>query len=368
MKRRPHPTSKPRPGRPRRRLAVGAVALLLLGALIWLIWPRDPFALPGSDWRLFKKRFLATDGRVIDDGNAGITHSEGQGYGMLLAAAFRDRAAFDRIWTWTHDHLKRKDDFLFSWKWTPENGGSVGDVNNATDGDLLIAWALLRGFNTWHDYKYKQAAGQIVITILEKTTTETYLGTQLLPGLVGFQKPEGVVLNPSYYVLPAFTELATAFPSDKWKPLRAGALALLGTAQFGKWKLSPDWTLVGEHWVELAPGHDEIFGYNAIRVPLHIAWDDPDSPLLKTFSDFWQSAATANWDPATVNLRYDSFGPYAALPGMLAVRELTLACAKKNKLTVAEIPRLDTEESYYSASLKLLTKVAIRERFAPKRN
>ncbi len=368
MKRRRRPPHAPRLRGRWLPVASGVGAFLLLALLAWLLWPRDPYALPGGDWRLFKKRFLATDGRVVDDGNGGITHSEGQGYGMLLAVAFHDRAAFDRMWTWTRTHLQRKEDFLFSWKWTPEDGGAIGDPNNATDGDLLLAWALLRGSREWSDYKYKQAAGQIVIAILEKTTAETYLGLQLLPGIVGFQKPEGVVVNPSYYVFPAFTELAATFPSDKWKSLHSGAIALLGAAQFGRWKLTPDWTLVAPTWVAFAPGHDRIFGYNAIRVPLHIAWDNPDSKLLKPFADFWQSASAANWDPATVNLEFDSFGPYAALPGMLAVRELTLACVKKTKLTVSEIPRLDKEESYFSASLKLLTKVAIRERFAPKRN
>ena len=358
------------PGTSRRWLPF-AIAALLLGLLAWLFWPRDPYALPGSDWRLFKKRFLAAEGRIVDDGNGGITHSEGQGYGMLLAVAFRDRDAFDRIWTWTRGHLKQKDDYLFSWQWLPGRDGAegkIGDPNNATDGDLLIAWALLRAHREWHDYKYLQSAGQIVTALLAKSTVETHLGLQLLPGTVGFQKPDGVVVNPSYCVFPAFTELGAAFPSDKWKPLHAGGIALLETARFGKWKLPPDWTLVAETWVALAPGHDPVFGYNAIRVPLHLAWDDPSSPLLAGFADFWKSPPAAKWDPASVNLETDAFGPYAALPGMLAVRDLALACAKKNKLTVAEIPPLQTQESYYSASLKLLTKVAIRERFAPKRN
>ncbi len=204
--------------------------------------------------------------------------------------------------------------------------------------------------------------------MFEKATARTYLGLQLLPGIVGFQKPEGVVLNPSYYVFPALTELAAAFPSDKWPPLHVGGLALVQTACFGKWKLSPDWTLVAPSWVTLAPGQDAVFGYNAIRVPLYAAWDDPASPLLAPFADFWQSAPAKKWDPATVDLRYDTFGPYEALPGMMAVRDFTLACARKTSITVAAIPALQAEESYYSASLKLLAKMAIHERFAPKRN
>jgi endoglucanase len=357
--------------RRRFRIPIAGAALLLVALAVWLLWPVDPYALPGGDWRLFKKRFLSPEGRVIDDGNGGISHTEGQGYGMLLAVAFRDRDAFDRMWTWTSKNLKRPDDFLFSWKWIPgEDGkpGAVADPNNATDGDLLIAWALLRAHREWKDYKYQQAAGQIVVSILEKTTVKTYLGTQLLPGLIGFQKPGGVVLNPSYYIFPALTELGEAFISDKWKPLRDGGLTLLHAAQFGDYKLAPDWALVGDRWLQLAPGHEPVFGYNAVRVPLNIAWDNPNSSLLKPFADFWQNPIAAKWTPATLNLDYGTYGPYQALPGMLAVRELTLACIKKSRVTVAQIPRLSKEESYYSASLKLLVKVAIRERFGPKRN
>jgi hypothetical protein len=69
-----------------------------------------------------------------------------------------------------------------------------------------------------------------------------------------------------------------------------------------------------------------------------------------------------------VNLKTGAFGPWPALPGMVAVQQLTRACVKKTKLTVADISPLTTEESYYSASLKMLVKIAIRERFQPKRN
>lgn len=354
-----------------RRLSLLLAGVVLALGLAWLLWPRDPYALPGGDWRAFKTRFITPEGRVVDDGNGGISHSEGQGYGMLLAVAFRDRATFDRLWAWTSTHLQRKSDSLFSWKWQPgegEGGGHVADPNNASDGDLLIAWALVRAFREWGDYRYQSAAAPIVISLFEKTLAPTWLGMQFLPGLEGFQKANGTVVNPSYYVFPAFAELATAFPSDKWAALDQGGRLLLATARFGKWKLAPDWVLVGPHWVELAPGHDPDFGYNAIRVPLHLAWHDAPAPELAPFAEFWAGLPPETPVPGAVNLRTNAFGPYAALPGMLAVRQLTLACAKSARITVRDIPRLAKEEPYYSASLKLLTKLAIRDRFGPERN
>ncbi len=347
------------------------LGLLVLAALAWWLWPRDPFALPGRDWSVFRERFVASDGRVVDTGNGNISHSEGQGYGMLLAVAYRDRATFDRMWDWTRRHLHRPDDALFSWKWEPgANGtpGKIGDPNNASDGDLLIAWALERAFTAWGDYRYQSAAAQIVISLFDKTTVDTYLGLQFLPGVIGFEKPEGVVVNPSYYVFPAFAELATAFPAGKWRALKDGGHRLLATARFGKWSLSPDWVLIARNWVDLPADHAPEFGYNAIRVPLHVAWQDPASPLLAPFAAYWDSLPATQSPPGFVNLRTDQPGPHPALPGMLAVRQLTLACVKKAKITVRDIPPVDKEEPYYSASLKMLTKLAIHDRFAPKRN
>lgn len=376
MKQNRPPVSSPDPqgrgapsrGTLRQKVLLAVASVLLVGAGLWFFLPRDPYALPGSDWRTFKKRFLAENGRVVDDGNGGISHSEGQGYGMLLAVAYRDRAAFDRMWEWTQANLKRPADALFSWKWTPDDGGKVADANNATDGDLLLAWALERAFREWGDYKYQSAAAQIVISIFDRATVDTYLGLQILPGVEGFKKPEGVVLNPSYSIFPAFTELGVAFPSDKWAALSKGGDLLVRTARFGKWGLTPDWALVAANWVALAPGQEPVFGYNAIRVPLYVAWVDPASPLLAPFSAFWEGLPADKPVPDLVDLKTDSFGPYAAPAGLLAVRQLVLACAKKASITVADVPLIEKDEKYYSVSLKLLVKLAIRERFGPKRN
>ena len=41
----------------------------------------------GSAWRDYTSRHMTPEGAVIDDANEGISHSEGQGYGMVLAVA-----------------------------------------------------------------------------------------------------------------------------------------------------------------------------------------------------------------------------------------------------------------------------------------
>ena len=65
--------------------------------------------------------------------------------------------------------------------------------------------------------------------------------------------------------------------------------------------------------------------------------------------------------PATVNLTTDTFGPDPSLPGMQAIARFVLACRTGARLTMWDMPRVTAEEPYYSASLKLLTKVALRD-------
>lgn len=341
--------------------------LLIIGVVVVIFLPKDPYALRRSDWKQFTKRFIDESGRVIDTGNQNVSHSEGQGYGMLLAVAFNDKRTFDRMWSWTQENLRRPDDAFFAWLWTPEDGGKIGDPNTASDGDLLIAWALLRAFERWDDLDYQQAAGVIIAEFQEKAVVTTSLGEQMIPGQVGFQFEDGVVLNPSYGIFPAYEELKSTFPSPAWEGLMKGGLKLIEKAEFGKWDLTPNWILVGEDSLSLAPDKPAEFGYDAIRVPLHVAWHNPKSPLLLRFAKFWEGLPTDEPIPATVDVVTNDFGPYPALPGMQAVIQLTLASTKNEPITVTDIAGVDDEESYYSASLKLLTMLAIHEAFQPEK-
>ena len=139
-------------------LCVAAWALATVGCS----WPnRAPSAVSSDGWFAFKARFFSDDGRIIDSGNGGISHSEGQGYGMLLAALANDREAFDAMHGWAEASLLRDDTALFSWRYDPTEEHPVSDPNNASDGDILIAWALLIAGKRWEEKAYLSRSQEI---------------------------------------------------------------------------------------------------------------------------------------------------------------------------------------------------------------
>src|SRR5262249_45176384 len=106
---------------------------IALAIVLALSWGRTSWVKVQSDlWASYKSLFVSADGRVVDTGNGRISHSEGQGYGMLLAESNADQATFSQIWNWTTQHLSRSEDHLFAWRWRPFfNGGAIYDYNNS---------------------------------------------------------------------------------------------------------------------------------------------------------------------------------------------------------------------------------------------
>ncbi len=333
---------------------------------------QKPDTLPPADWNTFKAKFITADGRVIDSGNHNVSHSEGQGYGMLLAVAYGDHPTFDRIWQWTRAHLQVRGDHLFSWRWspTPAPGESaVSDPNNASDGGLLISWALFRAYRAWGDHSCRQASAAIVTDLKSKCIVQTRFGPSLLPAEVGFVRGEDVILNPSYFIFEAYRELGESTSSANWLHLEASSLAIISHGRVGKWLLSPGWLAVSPQTISLPADFSPDFGYNAVRIPLYLAWRNPHSPLLRPFYNFWHSFPTGARIPAGVNLVTNQPLKHPALPGVLAISQWITACVEHKPIHVSNIPPLGKDEAYYSACLKLLTKVAIQEtnaRLSPK--
>jgi endoglucanase len=334
-----------------------AAALLLLTATA----PAGTDDALQGEWLKYRTRFVGDDGRVRDTGNKDVSHTEGQGWAMLFAESFDDQPVFDRVWKWTHETLRRPDSALFAWRWDPHGEKPIADTNNATDGDVLIAWALVRAARRWHAHEYEAAARRIVTEIREKLIIQVGKRLVLLPGSDGcWQKDGSVIVNPSYYIYPALDEFPRLDSSAKWRRLRQDGLGLLAKARFGQWQLTPDWVTV-DHSGAVTPGSPPRFGYDAIRIPLYLIWGGAaTAQRLTGMMRFWDA-----WDgftdkpmPAWVDVVDGRVAPYPAPSGFRAVIGLARARVRPN--APPPMPRIDDTDDYYSASLILLADLARR--------
>lgn len=309
-------------------------------------------ALAGPAWESYKSRFLMADGRIIDTGNNSVSHTEGQGFAMMMAVRNNDRTSFDKIWRWTEKNLKNPENGLFYWRYNPVAAQPVTDKNNATDGDTFIAWALLKGGTLWHDDGYLKSSDAIVKALVEHNVIR-FSGYQvMLPGAKGFNLNSYVNLNLSYFVFPAWQDFANRTHLVVWRDLISDGQKLLVKMRFGDTQLPADWvSLYADGRVMPAKQWPARFSYDAIRVPLYVKWFAPTSSLLDPYKAYWGRFAQ-NQTPAWVNVTTNDPAPYMMAGGLLAVRDLVL-----NELPAQE-PQITAQEDYYSASLKMLVGLA----------
>jgi endoglucanase len=251
------------------------LAALMLAGLTLLSMSAASLAatVTAEEWTAYKSRFLDASGRIVDTANNNISHSEGQGYGLLLAYLAESRGDFDTIWSFTRTELLLRDDGLAVWRWDPAATPHVTDANNATDGDLLIAYALALAGRDWQRPDLTAAATAMAAS-LAKNSFERLAGSVLLkPGNSGFgaaDRPDGPVVNPSYWVFEAIPVMASLVPDAPWAALTEGGNKVVASSmQIGAAGLPPDWVSLKAR-PAAAEGFPQEFGYNAIRIPLYM--------------------------------------------------------------------------------------------------
>jgi endo-1,4-beta-D-glucanase Y len=314
-----------------------------------------------DEWQSFKSRFMSDDGRVVDNANGGVSHSEGQGWGLLFAAVAQDQASFDLILNWTSRVLRRPTDSLHAWRYVPGDRPSVPDLNNAVDGDMFIAAALARAGRSWGRPDYLEVAAAIGRDILRLLQRRVGSFTVLLPGIEGFESSDAIIINPSYYAFPMMTELAKLVAPQEWDRLQRDGRSLLERGRFGRWSLPPDWLRIGttDSVLSPAPGWPPRFSYDALRIPLWWSWQKlPVGAAMQSVEQFW-SAFPAGAAPAWVDLKTNDVAPYAASAGMAAIMRLTRMADGGAEQTMP--PTVANASNYYDAALILLTRIAERE-------
>jgi len=327
---------------------------------------QEVLSMKQADWEIFKKRFVTSQGRIMDEVQNHATHSEGQAYAMLLAVAFNDRQSFDQYWQWSRKHLQvREHDHLLAWLWDSENQ-KIADINNATDGDLITAWALVRAAKRWGVSTYAEDAKEILVDLraLEVNIGEYLL---LLPGKKGFIHPTGATINPSYFVFPAYQELAIFDSDGHWQRLEYDAMKLLQQARFGVWRLPPDWLDVSGSSITLSEEKPAWFSYDAIRIPLYAVWAGK-AVSTHEFRAFWQQfEALESVVPDRVDLETDFIHFDDIFRAGKAIHQLcTYSLDQTGKSSAWPTLHWLDNTTYFDASLTLLSQLAWLEVSAQK--
>lgn len=332
----------------------GLVVVGVLSMMLASVASADTvFTKSDPGWRDYKDRFLLPEGRIIDTANGNVSHTEGQGWGMFLAVRFQDREVFDRLWQWTESHLARQDVALFSWRYDPSSTPAVADPNNATDGDLFIAWALQLAADLWDDPRYARRSDEVRQAIMAHLVADVGGYQVLLPAFDGFRHDDYADLNLSYWVIPALRDFAARYPDEPWQVVIDSGRQLLERAQFGRLQLPADWLRLGNDG-QLAPARawPPRFGFENVRVPLYFTWGGMrDIDTLENIARYWDRPAP----PAWIDVDSDQVADYPLSQGGKAINALLTGRPWAIPATA------DEDENYYSATLLMLSRVAAKQ-------
>ena len=241
-----------------------------------------------ESWDAYRKRFIQTDGRVIDWEAEEKSTSEGQAYAMFRAVFMDDQDSFDRTLKWSESNLQRRDaqgkpiDSLWAWKWgkNASNQWVQLDQNFASDADIDACFALILASDRWNRPDYLALAKTKLKDLWNLSTLTRDDQIYLLPGpKLAFQKGDRVTFNPSYLAPYAFRLFAQVDPDRDWMALVDSSYAVLeNSASLSSVGLPSDWVnfdLKTGQYSPLESGSPlkTQYGFDATRVWWRIALD-----------------------------------------------------------------------------------------------
>lgn len=214
-----------------------------------------------------------------------IALSEGQGYGLVITAlagekGYATEKQFRDLFNYYHHFKISETSHLMSWKQeVKKKKWQSVDSNNATDGDLDIAYALLKAAKVWPNSKidYHEQALNILTSIKKENYNEQ---TQVLTvgNWASTSKFYANLFRPSD-VMPLYFE--TFFEETKdpfWQEVNKNSLDLLvELSEKNEEGLIPDFAWINNDGVKAAAPKDVTaemdgdYGYNALRIPLRLA-------------------------------------------------------------------------------------------------
>jgi len=262
-----------------------------------------------------------------------VSVSEGQGYGMMLAAYMAGydpdaQTIFDSLFRYSLAFYSLATPSLFGWQQVEEEGEIVdsplGGTNSATDGDLDIAYALLLADKQWGSsgpINYLEHASTVMNGILAADTNLTKF-TLKLGNWVKASTPEYLnATRLSDFMLNHLRVFAEVTGDSKWTALLDKAYVIINElyANFAPTTgLVPDFSeFIDNAYIPAEPDflerpYDGFYSWNSCRAPWRIATDyiltgDTRAINQLTTLNSWIRVAT-NGLASDVNIGYELDG------------------------------------------------------------
>lgn len=304
-------------------------------------------------WQAWKQAFLAEDGRVIDHRQLQASHSEGQGYALVLSVFHGDRATFDLVRGWTDANLRRRADGLLNWRLVP--GEDRAEAPNATDGDIFFAWGLALGADRFgipeaRDQARKMAAAVSAACIRPDPRDLGRL--VILPAAEGFMRGTKAIINPSYIMPRALHDLALLTRDARLAQAATDGSRLL--AELAQDDLVPNWAELDGAGVRPSSEQPSRFGYDAMRVALYLIWSGQrDHAAVRRALRLYDAHGTGD-TPVVVDLDGATVHETSTYPGFAALRGLVGGADRGHSA-------LNVDQGYYPATLEMLCTIAAEE-------
>jgi len=236
-------------------------------------------------WGMYKQTFTKSAGAIYDPYTSRIT-SEGQAYSFLRAVWAGDKQEFDRVWKWTDENMRLRDNNLFAWLHAQEEEDEEGisDEGTATDADQDIALALLFAYKKWDNLDYLNQAKKIIDDIWELETAESKGKRYVVAGNWASAKENKIyTINPSYIAPYAYRVFAEVDTQHDWNGLLDTSYEILkkcSETSFdlgGSVNIPPDWCAFDKNGKVVQADNisdkSTNYSYDAIRTLWRIALD-----------------------------------------------------------------------------------------------
>lgn len=239
--------------------------------------------------------------RTTSDSEGTTVLSEAQSYGMLITvlAAQKGQATqadFESLYRYYQNH-RIEGTQLMSWKQVITNGSETVEKQNATDGDLYIAYSLIEAAKQWPDkaQEYEGQAKSILIDILRFNYNEE---TGVLKvGNWAKKNTDFYYLMRTSDTLPHYFQVFYNLTGDKqWLDIKDKMLGQLEQiSSHSDTGLLPDFIWAEKSGARLVDAntiesqYDGAYSYNACRLPYHLSQsqDERSQKLVQKMMNFF---------------------------------------------------------------------------------